>query len=95
MDALITNVARALAVGNPLGALNRVALREDAPRLRFEASRWRSSAILFAQGRTEATLPTPENQEHPARPARRHFSTGQYKERLGAHRLCNSPAETP
>lgn len=31
MDSLITAAARALSVGDPLGALNRVALREDAP----------------------------------------------------------------
>jgi len=33
MDSLITAAARALAAGNPLGALNRVALREDPPAL--------------------------------------------------------------
>src|ERR671918_2940329 len=33
MDSLITAAARALAVGNPLGALTRVALRDDAPAL--------------------------------------------------------------
>src|SRR5579871_6432548 len=33
MDSLITAAARALAVGDPLGALKRVALREDAPAL--------------------------------------------------------------
>ncbi|MGF1611673.1 MAG: hypothetical protein ACFCUQ_19885 [Kiloniellales bacterium] len=33
MDSLITAAARALATGDPLGALNRVALREDAPAL--------------------------------------------------------------
>ena len=33
MDSLITGAARALAAGDPLGALNRVALREDAPAL--------------------------------------------------------------
>lgn len=33
MDALITAAARALAMGDPLGALNRVALRDDAPAL--------------------------------------------------------------
>ena len=31
MDSLITAAARALAAGDPLGALNRVALRDDAP----------------------------------------------------------------
>jgi hypothetical protein len=33
MDSLITGAARALAAGDPLGALKRVALREDAPGL--------------------------------------------------------------
>ena len=33
MDSLITAAARALAKGDPLGALKRVALREDAPAL--------------------------------------------------------------
>jgi len=33
MDSLITAAARALAAGDPLGALNRVALRVDAPAL--------------------------------------------------------------
>jgi hypothetical protein len=33
MDSLITAAARALAAGDPLGALNQVALRDDAPAL--------------------------------------------------------------
>src|ERR1700759_1004149 len=33
MDSLITAAARARAAGDPLGALNRVALRDDAPAL--------------------------------------------------------------
>ena len=33
MDSLITAAAQALALGDPLGALNRVALRDDAPAL--------------------------------------------------------------
>jgi hypothetical protein len=33
MDSLITVAARALAAGDPLGALNRVALRDDGHRL--------------------------------------------------------------
>jgi hypothetical protein len=33
LDSLITAAARALAVGDPLGALNRIALRNDAPAL--------------------------------------------------------------
>jgi hypothetical protein len=33
MDSLITAAARALAAGDPLGALNRVALRDNASAL--------------------------------------------------------------
>ena len=33
MDSLVTAAARALAAGDPLGALNRVALRSDPPAL--------------------------------------------------------------
>src|ERR1700741_2636999 len=33
MDSLITAAARALAAGDPLGALNFIALRDDAPAL--------------------------------------------------------------
>src|ERR1700683_5213135 len=33
MDSLIADAARALAAGDPLGALNRVALRDDASAL--------------------------------------------------------------
>jgi hypothetical protein len=33
MDSLITEAARALAAGDPLGALKRVALRDDPPAL--------------------------------------------------------------
>ena len=33
MDSLITAAARALAAGDPLGALKRVSLRDDAPAL--------------------------------------------------------------
>ena len=33
MDTLITAAARALAAGDPIGALKRVALRDDAPAL--------------------------------------------------------------
>jgi tetratricopeptide (TPR) repeat protein len=51
MDSLITAAARALAAGDPLGALNRVALRNDAPAL---ALRGIAMAQLgdFARART-------------------------------------------
>ena len=51
MDSLITAAARALAAGDPLGALKRVALRDDAPALALRGSRWRSSAISRARRR--------------------------------------------
>src|SRR6266511_3105940 len=38
MDSLITAAARALAEGDPLGALNRVALRDDAPAIALRGS---------------------------------------------------------
>jgi hypothetical protein len=38
MDSLITAAARALAAGDPLGALKRVALRDDAPALALRGS---------------------------------------------------------
>src|SRR5262249_8963425 len=37
MDSLITAAARALAAGDPLGALNRIALRDDPPALALRA----------------------------------------------------------
>ena len=51
MDSLITAAAQALAAGDPLGALNRVALRDDAPAL---ALRGIAMAQLgdFARART-------------------------------------------
>ena len=46
MDSLIAAAARALAAGDALGALKRVALRDDPPALACAASRWRSSASI-------------------------------------------------
>jgi len=45
MDSLITAAAPALAAGDPLGALNRVALRGDAPALAL-----RGIAMAVRQG---------------------------------------------
>ena len=53
MDSLITAAARALAVGDPLGALNRVALRDDAPAL---ALRGIAMAQLGELARAKALL---------------------------------------
>ncbi len=53
MDSLITAAARALAAGDPLGALKRVALREDAPAL---ALRGIAMAQLGEHGRARALL---------------------------------------
>jgi tetratricopeptide (TPR) repeat protein len=55
MDSLITAAARALAAGDPLGALNRVALREDAPAL---ALRGIAMAQLGELARARALLRT-------------------------------------
>ena len=53
MDSLITAAARALAAGDPLGALKRVALRDDAPAL---ALRGIAMAQLGDFGRAKALL---------------------------------------
>jgi hypothetical protein len=53
MDSLITAAARALAMGDPLGALKRVALRNDAPGL---ALRGIAMAQLGNHGRAKALL---------------------------------------
>ena len=38
MDSLINAAGRALAAGDPIGALNRVALRDDPPALALRGS---------------------------------------------------------
>jgi hypothetical protein len=53
MDSLITAAARALAAGDPLGALKRIALRDDAPAL---ALRGIAMAQLGDLGRAKALL---------------------------------------
>jgi DNA-binding transcriptional ArsR family regulator len=53
MDSLITAAARALAAGDPLGALNRIALRDDAPAL---ALRGIAMAQLGDLGRAKVLL---------------------------------------
>src|ERR1051326_5099971 len=53
MDSMITAAARALAAGDPFGALNRVALRDDAPAL---ALRGIAMAQLGALERARALL---------------------------------------
>ena len=53
MDSLITAAARALAAGDPLGALNRIALRDDAPAL---ALRGIAMAQLGDLGRAKALV---------------------------------------
>ena len=50
MDSLITAAAQALAAGDPLGALNRVALRDDPPAL---ALRGIAMAQLGDRGRLQ------------------------------------------
>src|SRR6266550_6663059 len=53
MDSLITAAARALAAGDPIGALKRVALRDDAPAL---ALRGLAMAQLGDLARAKALL---------------------------------------
>src|SRR5271157_1639099 len=53
MDSVITAAARSLAAGDPLGALNRVALRDDAPAL---ALRGIAMAQLGELARAKALL---------------------------------------
>ena len=75
MDSLITAAARALEAGDPLGALNRVALRNDAPSLAlrgiamaqlgdFERARRGRDQRLHSN---PATLVTPTTQPSGAR----------------------------
>jgi tetratricopeptide (TPR) repeat protein len=59
MDSLITAAARALAAGDPLGALNRIALRDDAPALALRGIAMaqlgdlvRAKALMRQAGRT-------------------------------------------
>lgn len=59
MDSLITAAARALGAGDPLGALKRVALRDDAPALALRGIAMaqlgdleRAKALLKAAGKT-------------------------------------------
>jgi hypothetical protein len=62
MDSLITAAARALAAGDPLGALKRVALRNDAPALALRGiamaqlgDHTRARALLRSAGRAFGT----------------------------------------
>lgn len=58
MDSLITAAALALAAGDPLGALDRVALREDAPALALRGiamSATRRSALSTTRWKNSAS----------------------------------------
>jgi hypothetical protein len=54
MHSLITAAARALAAGDPRGALRRVALRDDPPALAFRSGR---TDALAGQGRGRRIRP--------------------------------------
>ena len=63
MDSLITAAARALAAGDLIGALKRVALRDDAPALALRGIAMaqlgdlvRAKALLRSAGRTGEVL---------------------------------------
>src|SRR5262245_26938217 len=68
MDALITTAARALAAGDPLGALRHVALRDDAPGL---ALRGIAMAQLGDLARAKALLRRAARAFGPAEPVAR------------------------
>ena len=53
MDSLVASAARALAAGDPLGALKRVALRDDPPALALRGS---AMAQLGDYGRARKLL---------------------------------------
>src|SRR5437660_1477100 len=60
MDSLITAAARALAAGDPLGALKRVALRDDAPALamrRLHAKTARAALARAGDAARHAGIP--------------------------------------
>ena len=62
MDSLITAAAHALAAGDPLGALKRIALRDDAPAL---ALRGIAMAQLGDLARAKVLLRRAERGFHP------------------------------
>jgi hypothetical protein len=68
MDALVTAAARALAAGDPLGALNQIALRDDAAAL---ALRGIAMAQLGDLGRAKALLRSAARAFGPKAPAAR------------------------
>ena len=58
MDSQNTAAARALAAGDPIGALKRVALRTMRSHWRCAGSRWRSSASPLAAAVATLAQPT-------------------------------------
>ena len=57
MDSLITAAAHALATGDPLGALNRVALRDDAPALALRGIAMAPTVTASAAATANSTPP--------------------------------------
>src|SRR5262245_7404167 len=86
MDSLITAAARALAAGDPLGALQRVALRDDAPAL---ALRGIAMAQLGDLVRAKALLRRPARGRGPREVRRRR---GRDRARLARPRLAGEGA---
>ena len=68
MDSIITAAGRALAAGDPLGALKRVALRDDAPAL---ALRGIAMAQLGDLARAKALLRSAARAFGPTEPVAR------------------------
>ena len=65
MDSLIPAAAQALAAGDPLGALDRVALREDIPGLALRVSPWRNWAICCGPRHWYAGRRRPSGRKRP------------------------------
>ena len=88
MDSLITAAARALAAGDPLGALNRVALaRRSRLRSRFAASRWRSWATWRGRRRSCGARRAPSARESRG-PRAMHRRRSRDRARLARPRLA-------
>jgi hypothetical protein len=62
MDSLVSSAARALSAGDPLGALKRIALRDDPPALALRGMKWATFLLsLRALVETGAGLPSPRD----------------------------------
>src|SRR5947207_2684167 len=87
MDSLITAAARALAAGDPLGALKQVALRDDAAALALRGIAMAQLGDLArAQALTRNPAPADEGCTRLARPGRAGRTRGGYPRADGGGR---------